>query len=58
MQEKKKNWLDKLIIFIKKEDNLYKSGVIYCVSEKQCEQVQRKLKNNGLTSEIYHSLMQ
>ncbi|MEM9823619.1 MAG: RecQ family ATP-dependent DNA helicase, partial [Bacteroidota bacterium] len=45
--------LDQIIEFIKERPNT--SGIIYCLSRKNTENVARKLLNNGIIADYYHA---
>ncbi|CAB3396740.1 unnamed protein product [Caenorhabditis bovis] len=46
-----------LVNVVEKMKQLYpgKSGIIYCLSRKECESVQLMLTKSGLTAEVYHA---
>jgi RecQ family ATP-dependent DNA helicase len=43
--------------FIREHTYLDKTGIIYCSSKKECETVNKKLREIGLSSEFYHASM-
>jgi bloom syndrome protein len=54
VRKKSKNTLEDMAEFIKKH---YpgKSGIVYCLSRKDCEQVAEQLRNFNINAEFYHA---
>jgi RecQ family ATP-dependent DNA helicase len=60
VRTKGKNTLVEIAEFIKANYNRpgHKSGIVYCLSQKECENVSEALKKHGLKAEYYHAGME
>lgn len=54
VKEKTKETLQEIVTLINTKFN-GKSGIIYCLSRYECEQVAEYLTNNGIRSQFYHA---
>jgi bloom syndrome protein len=43
--------------FIREHNYMERTGIIYCSSKKECENVTKKLKDLGMSCEYYHASM-
>jgi RecQ family ATP-dependent DNA helicase len=54
IKEKKKNSIDDIVSYINTKQK-GKSGIIYCLSKKECEDIAKVLKEKGINASYYHA---